>query len=229
MKNVIFIDGDKGGVGKSQTLIWLAESLLSKGIESFDIVEADKQNDIGLRYGAGATFAPLFVDATDTASSGVARIFEAIENSQFDTVLVNLPAVASERIGGFVDEIRDVIDEMNARLFVVFVGDDQAHSLNFFNKSCESGLLSIATASAVVLNGRFSPVIEAFALHGETGSIPTILMPPLDERMVGKMKIEKSQPYSVTMTSLTLLDRSIVRNWIKAAAPLRALALGEKE
>jgi hypothetical protein len=196
------------------------------GHESIRIIEADKQQDVGLRYGQAAILAPLKVEH-DSESSGISRIFAAIEDCETDFILVNLPAVASDHTKAFMEMIAAVAEEMDAIISVIFVADTQNHSVDFFNASQKSGLLSIATEKAVVMNGAFGAAPEVFPIAKVLPKgLPAFFMPKLDAEKLGKLKVEAKVPYLETIAGWKMMDRTVVKFWLKAADPLREHIVG---
>lgn len=152
MKKMVFIHGEKGGVGKSQAVIWMTENMLKNDIE-VSIIEADAMLDIHARYNLYgiSKYAPLSLEG-DTEETGVNRIFEVMEECESDIIIVNLPAASSVKIEPVSGDLAGAVKDMGFELIVVFLSDNQSSSLKFYEKSMQSGLMSLADKTAVVNN-----------------------------------------------------------------------------
>jgi len=220
MKNVIFFHSEKGGVGKSQALLWILENTVTNG-KDFDIIEADTVKDIINRYGDIATYAPLQVQ-DDIADMGVNRIFEAIEAAKSDLVFVNMPGASSAKIEPSADIFHEALEAIGVSACIIYLADDQKHSMDFYKSSMEKGFLGNANKVAILRNQFFGKVTENWAISKIKDS-PIFDMPALDPQI--SEIIKKTYTPLTEMAEngggrLNTFERFKLRKWIETASPI---------
>ncbi|MHB8258425.1 MAG: P-loop NTPase family protein [Acidiferrobacterales bacterium] len=144
-KQIIFSHGTKGGVGKSVVSAVTSERVLSTGAP-ITIVEGDPSiRDVLTRYVGvpGVTSAFLSLNVSGDANNAVGDLAAYLEQNMPDTMVVNLPAGASETVDGLGDLIRGVADALDYDLKVVYSLDTVKAAALDLKKSFESGLMSV--------------------------------------------------------------------------------------
>jgi len=219
MKKVIFFHSEKGGVGKSQALLWILENAGMSGHE-FDIIEADTVKDIRNRYGKGVAYAPLQIQ-DDVADMGVNRIFQAIEETESDLVFVNMPGASSAKLEPAADDFHDAIKDIGASARIIYMADDQKHSLDFYNASMNNGFLSKAEKVAILRNRFFGKFTDDWSISSAQGS-PIFDMPVLDPQISDLVKKANTPLAGMTEPGgkLNTFERIKLKKWIDAAAPI---------
>lgn len=220
-KKIIFAHAEKGGVGKSQTLIWLSEYLRAIDIDH-GIVEADTIRDVGARY--SADYAPLQI-AGDIDSAGIARLFDAIEAQNQSIVLVNLPAASNTILERDADDFFTALESTEASARVLYVADDQAHSEEFFIRSRDRGFLKYPDKTAIVRNLHFGPYTDIWPISRITDT-PIFDLPALDRNLMELIKKTQS-PICDIVPKLGKFEAVKVNKWIKQAGPVTEYILGD--
>lgn len=219
MKQVIFFHGEKGGVGKSQALIWFYENASLKG-HNMSIIETDRLGDVAKRYKENATIALLEVSGDKGSSIGLSRMFNALEEINSDIVLINLPGAASAKVEPHAEEIKEALDSMECDMGVIFIADSQKHSLTFLRESQESGIFGLADKKAVVFNGLFGVGIESWPVTEfcKTMDVNSYFMPEIDDHLA-EIARNTALPLSEFIESgeLNLFEKVKVKKWIKSA------------
>lgn len=222
MKKLIFVHGEKGGVGKSQTVIWIVESLLKKE-RDISIIEADEIGDINARYFPNGLSkpAPLSV-AGDSSEAGINRIFDAVASTENDIVIVNLPAAASARLEPVAGDLVEALREIECQIYVIFVSDNQSHSLRFFESSMKSGFMSMADKTALVNNLFFDSYPDQWPITKSKQKANFVTsMPKIEIESLEVIKSNVKPIFElIDESSLNVFQKVRVRGWIKAAEPL---------
>jgi len=164
-RKIIWISGIKGGIGKSMLSILLADYCHHRSLQPL-IVEADGMvPDVGRRYDGvlPGILAPL---GGDDPAAALYELLEKLETTiglkQIKRVVVNLPA-NSRVVEDSADEIQAVTGALGFENCTAFLISEAEDSPLLFARSCESGLCSISSTKAVVVNGHFGRTPDKFA------------------------------------------------------------------
>lgn len=131
MKRIIFVHGDKGGVGKTQCATRTAAVFEAAG-QPLDLIDGDAKNPgVDLLFGDKVRCMDL------RRTDGLETLFEAIANAR-DDVLIDMPAGGSDatarmQVGGSAEGTIDLgllLQETNARAVVLFVIDPSIEPLH---------------------------------------------------------------------------------------------------
>jgi len=159
-KQIIWVHGNKGGIGKSLMAAVVIDYLLGKG-EQVALVESDGSvPDVQRRY--GDTLPSIIAPLVDAES--VDQILESLETlgeTEIRTVVVNLPANA-ELIDSIADEVKDVCQALDFESRTLFMIDNCEDSAKLAEKSANSGIASISSKCCAVINMRFGKTESNF-------------------------------------------------------------------
>jgi len=223
MKKIVFFYGEKGGVGKSQAVIWITENMIKNDC-SFSIVEMDAINDIHGRYESSgiSKYAPMFIE-NDTNEGGVNRLFNALTENQNDIVLINMPVAATSKIDPISEDLVSSLKDMGYEVIVVFISDNQKISLELYEKTMKDGIMSKADKTVVVNNLLFGDYPEYWHIN-KTKNKPNL--------MISMKKMERETNDAVMLTpdkplldivqndTINAFQARRVKSWIEEAAPL---------
>jgi hypothetical protein len=131
MKRIIFVHGDKGGVGKTQCATRTAAVFEAAG-QPLELIDGDAKNP-GVDFLFGDKVRCMDLRKTD----GMETLFEAIANAR-DDVLIDMPAGGSDatarmQVGGSAEGTIDLgllLQETNARAVALFVIDPSIEPLH---------------------------------------------------------------------------------------------------
>ena len=125
-----FIDGEKGGVGKTFCCRLFLQYFLDKGLP-FTPVEADRSNpDAARRYSQlNFKFAVFSEDDRKT------RADELIEYAKVNPVVISLPSQVATSLNAWLDDALDVAKDNNIELVRWFVSSGKFETLNLFKES----------------------------------------------------------------------------------------------
>lgn len=223
MKRVIFVHGDKGGIGKTEVAKRTAAALLERGIT---LIDGDAKNP-GLYNSFNAENAPVRRHNV-LRVEGREELFETIASTKGD-VLVDLPAGASaatEKMsdGGTAEGTIDLgmlLAEVQAQLVVMFVIDQNREPIQALRD--ELDVFPDTTKWIVVRNHFHERPFDLFngsntkARVEERGGI-LIDMARLDPAVTELMATEKSNLIRIQDSSQAsfiqkLRARTALREW----------------
>lgn len=131
MKRIIFVHGDKGGVGKTQCATRTAAVFEAAGL-TLDLIDGDAKNPgVDLLFGDKVRCMDL------RKTDGLETLFEAIANAHGD-LLIDMPAGGSDATASMKVDDPDngtidlglLLQETNARAVVLFVIDPSIEPLH---------------------------------------------------------------------------------------------------
>jgi hypothetical protein len=231
MKTLLFVHGDKGGVGKS-TYAALAVDYLLEKYETVTVVEGDRKiPDIAERFADVDNVTGILTDLArpDRAEDAVIKLFEEIERSgASEHVVVNTPASASSTIDSKADLLIPVAHEMGYQVLVVWmVGKGDISS----RLAIESELCNQADRKIAVINEFLTSdsAWKAHSVHKEwikSGGLEGVL-PEITSRVAPVLLESKGRYSDLTLPEAgqTIVVRQSIKNWLKqswhqAVAPL---------
>jgi len=230
MKNLIWVHGVKGGVGKSIMASVVVDKMLNDGFCPTVIESDGAVPDVGRRYvksNVQSIHAPI--DSIDSIYDAL----EVLEDGTQQNVIVNLPANAG-KLDTIANEIKgttDVLGYKNHCLFMVGEGGDSA---KLAGESLKSGLASISCNPVAVVNMRFGNIIDKFewfhsdarakwlgAGYAETG------LPVLNRRIIESPAFKRGALFpkvdglqddgTPAEQPLKVINRQVFKTWLTSA------------
>ena len=227
MKQMIFVHGDKGGVGKSTFASLLTDYAWHQD-RPVALVEGDKTvRDVAPRFEdvEGVRVVDIDLARPDMSEDAIVGLFSAMEEflSDSEIIVINSPASSSATLDRQADIIAPTVKEMGYRLVVTWmidVGEDSARLAG------QSELCRMADRKVAVQNTRLKPVESlpwrrhpVRKLWLESGG-KEIVLPGLTERVISKVR-EINQPYSQIVrernNDLTIIERQALKRWVETA------------
>ncbi|MGC9216954.1 hypothetical protein [Acidithiobacillus sp.] len=227
MKKMIFVHGDKGGVGKSTFASLLADYYLHQD-KPVAIIEGDKMvRDVAPRFEnvEKATVVEIDLARPDMSEDAVVALFSAMENHLTETeiAIINTPAASSATLDRQADIIAPTVKEMGYDLVVCWMVDVGVDSVIMADKSA---LCKMADQKVAVQNTRLKSV-EALPWHrhavrekwlSEGGM--EIVLPGLTERVISRVR-DIPAPFSQIVldreNGLTIVERQSLKRWVESA------------
>lgn len=222
MKKIVFFYGEKGGVGKSQALLWVAENLLKNKINVL-IIEADRIEDIHLRYETLgiSKYSPLAIPK-DGEESGINRVFDNLLENTNEIVLVNLPPAAAIKIEPLAGDFVSALHDMGYEVSVIFVADDKNHSLRTYEKTMNKGFMSKADKKIMIHNLLFGNFPESWPIKN-IKQPPDFIIPmkEVEPYINDIIMAEYDKPvFDIINNRLNAFQSVMIKSWIDEAAPL---------
>jgi hypothetical protein len=227
MKKMLFVHGDKGGVGKSTFATLITDYAWHQNLATA-LVEGDKTvRDVGPRFEEveGVRVVDIDLARPDMSEDAIVGLFSAMEKhlSDSEMIVINSPASSSATLDRQADIIAPTVKEMGYRLIVAWmidVGEDSARLAG------KSELCRMADWKVAVQNTRLKPVdMLPWRRHPvrkmwlESGGIE-IILPGLTERVIGKVR-EIAKPYSEIVrdreNGLTIVERQALKRWVESS------------
>ena len=227
MKRMIFVHGDKGGVGKSTFAILLADYFLHQN-QKIAVIEGDKTvRDVAPRFDNVPEARVVEIDLArpDMSEDAVVALFSALENNLSDTeiAIINTPASSSATLDRQADIIAPTVKEMGYKLVVCWMVDIGEDSVKMADKSA---LCKLADQKVAVQNARLKAV-DALPWHRHParekwlseGGIE-IILPGLTERVISRVR-DMQAPFSHIVrdreNGLTIVERQSLKRWVESA------------
>lgn len=230
-KTIYFSHGDKGGVGKSVVASVVTDWLLSRNT-TLALVDGDNNKDVASRFAGDARMESVYLNLNDPseADAVMGRFGIWLENNTADSVVLNLPANASQTLDQQAEILRDMADALDYRLAATFsLGKGQACS-DALQESLASGLLSVIDpGNRMVLYPAFDMKPEEsswYDVHRKQYAGHEAVFPALKPRDAFTEVLNHAKPYSALLQAqphvLHLHTRSVLARWVASAR--RALA-----
>ena len=224
IKTLLIIHGDKGGNGKS-TLSVLAADFAIEQFGRVAIVEGDaKINDVARRFAGVPEVAGYLVDLArqDASEDAAVRLFEEMERSGAEHVIINTPASASSTIDAQADLILPAARDLGYRIVVGWmIGADEDSA----RLAGESRLCREADRRVAVVNERFGSLDKliwnrhpARANWLESGGLEATL-PELTARVADVVRQHPGRISSLVKTEsgLPVITRTVIKRWVNSA------------
>ncbi len=228
MKQIIWIHGNKGGIGKSIMSAVALDYLIGKGAK-VALVESDGSvPDVKRRY--GDTIPAMITPLVDAES--VDMILESLETlggvDTIDTVVVNLPANA-ELLDGIADEVQEVCEALGFESRTLFMIDNCEDSAALAAQSAKDGIVSISSKAFAVVNMHFGKTQANFKWFSESLKHRANFLKPKKNTEVALPALKprvtthddfKDMPLSdliSTSSSFKVVDRVSLSKWLKSA------------
>ena len=219
MKRMIFIHGDKGGVGKSVFARGLLDHYARKGV-TVDAYDSDKRNPDLYRFYRDNAAVSLIDLASNTAFDSVLDRFSTSENR----ALIDLAAGAGDALSTLVTgdiKIGAALRELDARATVVYVLSRSRPSLAALNQALLD-FEGVPTDWIIVKNAYFGDP-EKFTRYDNSKTRQTalahnaaeIVMPELLDDLYDDLD-QNSVPFYAAAggDTLTFTNKRRIRSWL---------------
>lgn len=227
MKKMIFVHGDKGGVGKSTFAILLADYYLHQD-NTIALIEGDRMvRDVAPKFEnlPDARVVEIDLARPDMSEDAIVLLFSAMETHLGDTeiAIINTPASSSATLDKQADIIAPTVKEMGYELRVCWMVDIGEDSARMADKSM---LCKMADKKIAILNERVKPA-AALPWHrhpvrekwlSEDGK--EIILAGLSERVISRVR-DLQAPFSHIVqdrgNGLTIVERQSLKRWVESA------------
>jgi len=182
-KTLYLSHGDKGGCGKSVLSMLIVEHLLDND-RTVHLVESDpSQPDLAKRYKhvPNVVLGFLSLNRAGDSENAIAKFGAWLETKGGDSVVVNLPAGASETLDDLEDLLADTCEALEYRMVVTYSLEKNILAADMLAASLENGVMSFAAPE-----NRFA-VYPAF--KGEPGDFSWMTHPARDQYPMGELVI----------------------------------------
>lgn len=145
-KTLYLSHGDKGGCGKSVLSMLMVEHLLASG-KAVHLVESDpSQPDLAKRYVNDPDVVNGFLSLNQAGDSenAISKFNTWLELNGGDSVVVNLPAGASETLDNLGDLLADTCAALGYRLIVTYSLEKNGMAADMLAGSLNCGVMSFA-------------------------------------------------------------------------------------
>lgn len=216
MKSIYFIHGDKGGCGKSFFATAIG-SLFEQAQVPFLIVEADAndsggQPDVAPRF-ENSSYSQVMkapISGEGSTQDLIADLFEAIEQTDVEHVIVNTPAGASEHLEKVGELIGMAAQSLGYRLLIFY---------NLFKTDVAlSRAVSVKNGSLAKFADEFYLVKSEFFGVPETPSelrkLHSIIVPVLHKNVMDKMA--SNQNLHDVLSSFFIMQRIQVEQFLNS-------------
>lgn len=214
-KKIIVSHGNKGGCGKSVVSNTVCSFFETHEIP-FLLVEADAnekggQPDVGplfieSEYGSVIS-APLQGDKTPVDM--IADIFDIIEGSSAQYVVINTPAGASAALDEVGDLISDVAEGMGYDIIILYSLFNSPMAIVQAKKVLEERLARDARHFLFIKNEFFG--IPDLSLEPTLCSVPSVTLKVLHQNLMSK--IQQNQSLAVALNELPLVQKIQLKQW----------------
>lgn len=227
MKQMIFVHGDKGGVGKSTFSALLADFYLHQN-KSIAVIEGDSTvRDVAPRFENVEQVRVVEIDLArpDMSEDAIILLLGAMEKHLADVeiAIINTPASASATLDKQADIITPTVNELGYKMVVCWMVDIGVDSVLMADRS---ELCKLADQKVAVQNARLKaadalpwyrhPVREKWLSEGGT----EIVMPGLSERVISRVR-DMQAPFSQIVqdrkNGLTIVERQSLKRWTENA------------
>lgn len=224
VKIILIVHGDKGGIGKSLVAA-LATDFAVHRYGKCAVVEGDsKIDDVARRFRDVPEVSGYLVDLAraDASEDAAVRLFEELERSGADHVVINTPASASSTIDAQSDLIVSAAHDLGYQVVVAWMvgpGEDSARL------ATESALCRDADRKVAVINEHFGPVEKLvwakhpardawLASHGLEATLPD-----LTERVANDVRSSTGRISLLAHPSsgLPVITRTVIQRWVNAS------------
>jgi len=218
-RQIIVIDGAKGGVGKSLVASVISSILLAQGA-AVTLIELDRANpDIARRFQNHAPV--LLADLSDR--DGWISLLGALELLDTQYIVMSMPA----GLNG-VEEIHDLLGQtlsfLNIELNVIFCLSRQNDSITLLDQSLTSGLAEFAVKAVALKNGFFgkdetfdrwrnSAQRQRWQAAGHTETY----FPELHHQLIDLLETHPQPLHLLLASNLPIVLRLELGNWLQVA------------
>lgn len=203
MSDILVIDGEKGGVGKSNITRAIVEYLSLMGLE-FKLIEADASIPDVANFFKGKSFNLSTITLSDHPErySAPDIIFKTAQTSR---VIVNLPSNTQGVLDSWIrsNRILELADEYNVKVFKIFVTDGSYESIKLLNRSVkdfDGGIQHIIVLNRGRLNGLDFSYLDKKQPYIEIVNSSNVL------GILEFPRLESNEQYFVDENELSLTD-----------------------
>ncbi|MBU2766516.1 hypothetical protein HAP94_10000 [Acidithiobacillus ferrivorans] len=224
MKTMLFVHGDKGGVGKSLYASTVADYILSKA-EAVIVVEGDKTIcDVGDRF-SGVDEARVIksdLSRPETSEEAIIKLLEHLDGISADGdvhIVVNTPANVSTTIDAQAALILPVVRDMGYEVLVAWMmGGGMSADLLMKSSLCAGADRKIAVVNSHFVDASAWLKSEAHSKWVEEGGLDGTL-PKMTSSAILAMQTH-TEPLSVLAGSTggqSIVMRQSIKNWLATA------------
>lgn len=191
---IIFVHGDKGGVGKSQTAMTLTDYLISRG-QSVRPVDTDTRNP---------DFARMFNgDKIDlTTHEGYLDLMDVVAEADEKYIVISLPAGVGAKLDDELDHFANAMADLKREMALLFVINRQSDSIILLQKAMEQ--FAKHTNKYAVVKNLFFGRPDAFVRWQDSKTRQNflnqggleIVLPELHERVLDPVLGSPGVPFS---------------------------------
>ncbi|WP_275099366.1 hypothetical protein [Sedimenticola hydrogenitrophicus] len=230
--NIIFVHGEKGGVGKSMSAMALIEHCRGLGLNPF-LIEGDTGiPDVASRYRGVIDGVQIPLSRPDLSEEAIGELLELLESNLDDLagrpVVVNLPAGAASTVDRSAAMIRAVCDAAGWEVVTLYLLGAGIESSTSAIESLSAGLAGVSDRKIALRNLAFGdPNRWPWTRDGHQEAWISAGGQALDfAELTGRTveKIRGSGPLGPLISGeepgLFLVDRSILHRWLSAFEPI---------
>lgn len=238
MKTLVISHGDKGGVGKS-VFAMLAVDYALQSSRSIAVVEGDvKIGDVAKRYQGVAGLSGFGVDLDKSgrdAENAITSLFRKLEDNEANFVVLNSPANAHKSLDSQAEIIIPVAQDLGFAVCVAWMVGLEESCARLANNSV---ICQMADRKIAVVNrheSQYDP--DFFWLTEKTDKEQWIQsggllgeIPDLASRVAAKVKEFQGVPLAYLASKdspLHLVDRQVIKNWLKKSWECAVIPLVE--
>jgi hypothetical protein len=223
-KDIIFVGGSKGGVGKSMVSTALVDYLMSRG-DKVHLIETDTSNaDVYKSHKETLDFDMFNLDE----SAGWVEMINRLSEHPDKTFVINSAARVINGVEEHGSLLMQSVDELERRVLTFWVINPQRDSLELL-----TNYMPVMNKSVIhVFKNSFFGPAEDFVLFNESGLLPRIektggrdfLFPEVARRVANQMNIRR---YSIDkgLKEMPLGNRVELERWRKRCAEVFEEAL----
>lgn len=235
-KSILFVHGDKGGVGKSTYSGLAVDYLIQKGDGDVIVIEGDEKiDDVARRYEGvtGVTGMIVNLARPDFSEEAILGLFEEIERARGNHVVINLPSGGSSTIDAQAEIVMPTVRSLGYEVYVAWLigADEDSVTLAEESALCWKADRKIAVPNEKEGNPEKFPWYQSGVRKEwlESGGLEGVL-PCLTERVAIKARTIPGR-YSDLERSpeLFIVERSSVFRWVRKAWETAVAPLYESE
>jgi hypothetical protein len=221
---MLFVHGDKGGVGKSLYASTVADYILGKTGEVI-VVEGDKTIcDVADRFKGvtGANVIRSDLSRPETSEEAIIKLLEHLDGLDADGdihIVVNTPANVSSTIDAQADLILPVVRDMGYKVMVAWMmGGGMSADLLIKSSLCAGADHKIAIVNSHFVDADSWLKSEAHGVWAEEGGLDGML-PKMTSSAVSAMQAH-TEPLSVLAGvngGQSIVMRQSLKNWLATA------------
>lgn len=215
MKKIIISHGDKGGCGKSMVATILGSFFELKGVP-FLLIEADAeessgQPDVAPRFqdSSFGTVVTVPLSGKKAATDLIADLFDIIEQSESNYIVINTPAGAS----AILQDVSELIGEASAALgyeLIIFYSLFKTDAALKLSERVLEGKLASYSSEFIFVKNEFFGIPE---LNHKLKKVPCVTIQTLHRNVLDRVKSD--QNFSDAINKLGVLQQIQIHQWFR--------------